>query len=336
MFVALVITEADLAFHPISYRNAVKEAEMFENVRKGQKVKDATDNRTTFSVKTNQETFKELTRIERQQLKCTFCKKTDHQLDGCSKFKLEILVTRMMFVKENRLCFGCLKKGHVSKDCQRRLTCFTCNKKHLTCLHKDKSIQVMKEQRKVCDSTYVSESNSYALPEVSHTNTSMIVPVWLSTSSRPDKEVLVYAMLDNQSAATFVLDEGCSDLSAEAEPTKLQVSTISTLEELLNKQKIKDLQVQGYSTHVKIPITIPFTRTKIPTDESDIPTKSPAKKWNHLCPIENKMQDLLDCNVGFLIGCLLSSTDAKRSYRWQINRGIWKQNRSRLEHCGYY
>ena len=74
-----------------------------------------------------------------------------------------------------------------------------------------------KEQRKVCDSTCVSESTSYALPEVSHTNTSMIVPVWLSTSSRPDKEVLVYAMLDNQSAATFVLDEVCSEVSVEAE-----------------------------------------------------------------------------------------------------------------------
>lgn len=137
MFVSLVIIEADLACNLISYCNAVKEAEMFENVHKGQKVKDVTENRATFSLKTNEEEFKESTRIERQQLKCTFCKKTDNQIDGCSKFKLEILVTRMMFVKENRLCFACLKKGHASKDCQRRLTCSTSNKKHLICLHKD-------------------------------------------------------------------------------------------------------------------------------------------------------------------------------------------------------
>lgn len=53
MFVAPVITKADLACNPISYCNAIKEAEMFENVHKGQKVKDATENRTIFSVNTN-------------------------------------------------------------------------------------------------------------------------------------------------------------------------------------------------------------------------------------------------------------------------------------------
>ena len=40
----------------------------------------------------------------------------------------------------------------------------------------------------------------------------------------------------------------------------------------------------------------------IPTNESQIPTKSVAKNWEHLRPIENEMQDLLDCNVGLLIG----------------------------------
>ena len=183
---------------------------MFENVHKGRRVKDATENRTTFSVKTNEEEFKQSSRIERQQLKCTFFRKTDHQLDGCSKFKLEILVTRMAFIKENRLCFRYLKKGHASKDCRGRLTCSSCNKKHPTCLHKDKGTQAKKEKRKVCHTTCVPESTSYALQGVSDTNT-----------SRPDKEVLVYAMLDNQSDATLVLNEACSKLSAEAEPTKL-------------------------------------------------------------------------------------------------------------------
>ena len=130
----------------------------------------------------------------------------------------------------------------------------------------------------------------------------MIVPVWLSTSSRPDKEVLVYAMLDNQSDATFVLDEVCSELSAEAEPTKLRLSTITSQEELVSSKKVMDLQVRGYNTNLKIPISIAYTRTMIPTDESHIPTKSVAKKWDHLRPIENELQDLLDCNVGLLIG----------------------------------
>ena len=40
----------------------------------------------------------------------------------------------------------------------------------------------------------------------------------------------------------------------------------------------------------------------ISTDEGHIPTKSTAKRWDHLRAIEDEMQDLLDCNVGLLIG----------------------------------
>ena len=160
MFVTFIITEAELACNPIFSCNAVKEAEMLENVRTGQRTKDAKENRNTFSIKTNEEDAKESNGIENQQFKCTFCKKTDHQLDGCSKFKFETLATRMTFVKENRFCFGCLKRGHASKDCRRRLNCSTCNKKHPTCLHEDRSIQAKKEERKVGDSACVPESTS--------------------------------------------------------------------------------------------------------------------------------------------------------------------------------
>ena len=41
--------------------------------------------------------------------------------------------------------------------------------------------------------------------------------------------------------------------------------------------------------------------TLIPTDEERVPTKTTAKNWDHLQPIEDKMHDLLDCNVGLLI-----------------------------------
>jgi len=39
----------------------------------------------------------------------------------------------------------------------------------------------------------------------------------------------------------------------------------------------------------------------IPAEEH-IPTKATAKNWEHLRPIEGKMHNLFDCNVGLLIG----------------------------------
>ena len=96
-----------------------------------------------------------------------------------------------------------------------------CKKKHPTCLHQNRSSPEKKEDRSDSESTSVSKSTSYTLQGVSTTSTSMIVPVWLSASSRPDKELLVYAILDTQSGATFILKDTCDELGAETEPTKL-------------------------------------------------------------------------------------------------------------------
>ena len=209
---------------------------------------------------------------------------------------------RLTFVKENRLCFGCLRRGHEFKDCQRRLSCSACYKKHPTCLHKDSNSLEKKEDGNEVESPSVHNSTSCTSQGVSSKNTSMIVPVWLSVSSKPNKELLVYAILDTQSDATFILKETCDELGTETEPTKLRLSPITTQELLVDSQRISNLQVRGYNSDLKITIPTAFTRTMIPADDSCIPTKSIAKGWDHLQLITDEMQDLLDCTVGLLIG----------------------------------
>ena len=250
--------------NPISSCNAVKEAEASDNVRKRQKTNDIRENKTNFSAKTTEESSKVQNGNLTPQPKCTFCKKTDHQLDACLKFQTEVLQNRITFVKENRLRFGCLKKGHASKDCQNRLTCTTCNKNHPTCLHADKGTSEKKEYIGEDGSVNVPKSTSCTSQEVSSTSTSMIVPVWLSSSSRPEKEVLVYAILDTQSDATFILKETCDELDAETQPTKLRLSTITSQESLIDSQRVSNLQARGYNSDLKIPIPIANTSTSIP------------------------------------------------------------------------
>jgi len=38
-------------------------------------------------------------------------------------------------LKAQGICFGCLTKGHLSKDCQKRMKCEVCSMKHPTILH---------------------------------------------------------------------------------------------------------------------------------------------------------------------------------------------------------
>lgn len=51
-------------------------------------------------------------------------------------------------------------------------------------------------------------------------STSMIVPVWISSSIKPEKETLVYALLDTQSSHTFVDQEICKRSGASFETVK--------------------------------------------------------------------------------------------------------------------
>ena len=58
-----------------------------------------------------------------------------HSLQKCDKFIGKSYDDRVAFIRENRICFGCLGQGHVSKFCRNRLKCDTCNCNHPTVLH---------------------------------------------------------------------------------------------------------------------------------------------------------------------------------------------------------
>ncbi|XP_068707655.1 uncharacterized protein [Montipora foliosa] len=213
------------------------------------------------------------------------------------KFLEQSTENRLSFVKENNLCFGCLRKGHISSECRRRLVCSTCNKKHPTCLNEERDKRKEEDEARDPHKSLTSCTSQ----GVSSTATSMIVPVWLS-SSRSNEEVLAYAILDTQSDATFIRKEICDDLDVEMQPTKLRLSTITNQESLVDSHRITDLQVTGYSSDIQIPIPVAYTSTSIPANESHIPTKTTAKKWRHLQEIQDEMPHMLDCNVGLLIG----------------------------------
>ena len=67
---------------------------------------------------------------------CWYCLK-DHKLTACETFISLNLEENKSFVKEKQLCWNCLLKGHIIKDCASTAKCRidSCNKKHYTLLH---------------------------------------------------------------------------------------------------------------------------------------------------------------------------------------------------------
>lgn len=90
----------------------------------------------TFNTKAQ---VKNSTRTEFMMISpCSVCRSETHSISKCPIFAEKPMDDTRSFIRENHICFGCLRKGHISKDCKRRHICGTCSFHHPTCLHEDK------------------------------------------------------------------------------------------------------------------------------------------------------------------------------------------------------
>lgn len=103
-------------------------------------------------------------------------------------------------------------------------------------------------------------------------NTSMIVPVWLSTGNNPKAEKLLYALLDTQSDTTFIDQELSHLLHADATPVKLQLTTMSGRDTVVESQKVSGLRVRGHNSTILVDLPYAYTKDYIPANRANIPT----------------------------------------------------------------
>ncbi|XP_053739916.1 uncharacterized protein LOC128769885 isoform X2 [Synchiropus splendidus] len=123
---------------------------------------------------------------------CMFCLSISHRLHRCPNFRRTSLDERQEFVKDKRLCFGCLKPGHSAKECHHKHICDNCKGRHPTQLHDD---NFCKGKPKLVspqpDMETATTQSLHTRTEDSSIHTSMIVPVWISLSHNPVTEKLV-------------------------------------------------------------------------------------------------------------------------------------------------
>lgn len=65
---------------------------------------------------------------------CIICKK-DHKLFMCSQFKSMTHEKKIELIKSHKLCFNCLRSGHMIQNCTVNVNCRHCNKRHHTSIH---------------------------------------------------------------------------------------------------------------------------------------------------------------------------------------------------------
>lgn len=75
-----------------------------------------------------------LTPQNKKQIECICCKQS-HFIYKCEKFAAMPSEEKKRFVTKNNMCFGCLRVGHISKNCLQRANRNICRKSHPTPLH---------------------------------------------------------------------------------------------------------------------------------------------------------------------------------------------------------
>lgn len=303
-FCAFVLTEAETACNPVTSYQALHDlSPIVDKLTLKETKRNKAQVFNTQMKHEIQKSFKSETRAP-----CLLCKQGNHQLNNCPDFYSKSLEERRRYVQEQKLCYGCLKTRHIASECRHRLACDVCQRKHPTCLHDANFVRRIKSEP-VTESSFRSIPNNstdaVALSvagEGQTANTSMILPVWISTKENPDCEKLVYALLDSQSDTTFVDQEISNFLKAQSSPVKLKLTTMLGKDTIVQSERVLGLQVRGYEFGDFVDLPPAYTRDYIPVNRQNIPTCEVAKNWNHLSSIVDKVPPLKDCEIGLLIG----------------------------------
>ena len=221
---------------------------------------------------------------------CLLCKKGTHLLTECRTFGEKSAEEKQAFVMKNGLCFGCLRHGHMSKNCMGKSLCKICQKRHPTSLH---------TEQKPNDNTQEAMCRK-VLKGGKGAMSAMIVPVWISAKDNPETEQLVYALLDTQSDTTF--EETANALNSKYETAKLLLSTMSVRDNLITCKRFKGLQIRSFEKNVTIDLPDTYSRDFIPTNRGHIPTSAAADKWPHLKQMSHLIPPMQKCEIGLLIG----------------------------------
>lgn len=127
--------EADIAcnpvksLHPLHYKDSSTEKKNPRDMKRNKA--------SVFTTQTAKDNENQKADRGKVKTPCIYCQDNKHQLHACHKFTELVLAERRNYVKDNKLCYGCLKAGHNAKDCHHRHFCGTCKGKHATVLHDD-------------------------------------------------------------------------------------------------------------------------------------------------------------------------------------------------------
>ncbi|XP_028415683.1 uncharacterized protein LOC114539211 [Dendronephthya gigantea] len=213
---------------------------------------------------------------------------------------LKTVEQRKEYLKQNKMCFACYEKNHISKGCLRKRKCKKCNKPHPSALHiedfklENQDHENKEEVKNACTKIPFNSPNDVVIVHA-------IIPVKVKRKGGT-ATVTTYAFYDNGSGGCFLTESLQEQLGVQGRSTKLQLGTMLG-RNLVDSTIVEDLVVTDMKDANPVEIPRLYTRTEIPVTEKQIPTPGMMQRWQHLHEIAKLIPEFQPgLEIGLLIG----------------------------------
>lgn len=228
---------------------------------------------------------KQGTTEKRNPTVCACCSR-EHSLQERPQLARKKHREKINFLKEKGICFACLCTGHMSKNCERRLTCKSCGKGHPKVLH-------IKKERVHADSKQSKDppsSGALLSPGTcGHTGAGKddcvlsILPVKVK-SSKGGKVIHTYAFLDPGSSATFCSESLMQELNIGGRRANFLLRTMGQ-QKVIPTYTLTGLEVSGLISECYYQLPDVLTQRKMPVTSHNIITPEDLEQWSYLSDI---------------------------------------------------
>lgn len=190
---------------------------------------------------------------------CFFCAATDHKTEDCTS-DMTLAEKRNKLVTDGR-CFRCTSKGHLVRNCRRRVHCQACKRRHASSMCNASSSEtpsVTNAQKKPNAMVQVSTQRA-SVPRLINDVLLQTFRAWVTTSSHC---CYIRGVLDNGSQRTFVTESVASKLSLPAvAETELAISAFGRASDPTRRFKMVKITLRSQHDDLTIDIeaiVVPF------------------------------------------------------------------------------
>ncbi|KAK7913314.1 hypothetical protein WMY93_013525 [Mugilogobius chulae] len=222
---------------------------------------------------------------------CPFCDNHKHSLNGCPNFKFLNTAQKRSWIQDNHRCWRCGRE-HRSSECDLKMSCKTCNSRHLIALHEVSEKNPAKSDKAEKRSEPANTSESELVPsragegvfyigkppQSSH----VLLKVCKVILRHSDQALETYAVLDDGSERTLLLHTAAQKLGLEGQPEDLPLRTVRQELQVLHGAAVSFTISPASSPALVYDIQRAFTAPELGLGQHTYPTKALQSKYRHL------------------------------------------------------